>query len=207
MFHMRQTEAAQALGIAASTLKHVCRRLGIGRWPWRSLVSNQFPCTGGSLAAGGLTPGTSKSDNLGGRVLDGRNRQSTPHAVGGDPSPAWGVIEEDGAAKEEMPPSADVSARARGNPVLLQGCGMRSRMHASVLHSVRNVLPEHDGCISEDQDVDAAFVVDQGDLLPWDKTGINGKGVRAAVSGPDMVPWRKLDPSRRALMDEALRCV
>ena len=32
---MRQAAAAKKLGIAPSTLKHVCRKLGVGRWPWR----------------------------------------------------------------------------------------------------------------------------------------------------------------------------
>ena len=36
LFQMRQADAAKRLGIAASTLNHVCRQLGIGRWPWRS---------------------------------------------------------------------------------------------------------------------------------------------------------------------------
>lgn len=35
LFCMRQTDAAKKLGIAPSTLKQVCRKLGVGRWPWR----------------------------------------------------------------------------------------------------------------------------------------------------------------------------
>jgi hypothetical protein len=40
-FQMRQADAAERLGIAASTLKHVCRQLGIGRWPCRSWKSQE----------------------------------------------------------------------------------------------------------------------------------------------------------------------
>ena len=35
MFGMPQPQAAQALGISLTTLKQVCRRLGLSRWPYR----------------------------------------------------------------------------------------------------------------------------------------------------------------------------
>jgi len=35
LFHMRQADAAAKLGIAPTTLKHACRKLGVGRWPWQ----------------------------------------------------------------------------------------------------------------------------------------------------------------------------
>lgn len=55
LFEMRQADAAKNLGIAASTLKHVCRQLAIGRWPWRSQKSSRTrPPAGGA-------PGTSNS--------------------------------------------------------------------------------------------------------------------------------------------------
>ena len=38
---MRQLEAAQELGIASCTLKAACRRLGIGRWPWRNVNAGE----------------------------------------------------------------------------------------------------------------------------------------------------------------------
>jgi hypothetical protein len=35
-FDRKQTEAADALGVSTSTLTRVCKRLNIGRWPWRA---------------------------------------------------------------------------------------------------------------------------------------------------------------------------
>jgi hypothetical protein len=54
---MRQLEAAQELGIAPCTLKAACKRLGIGRWPWRNLKAGE--------AAGG--------DELSGPVASNRH--------------------------------------------------------------------------------------------------------------------------------------
>ena len=40
---MRQTEAAEALGVSTSTLMRVCKRLDIGRWPWRAAGKQEDP--------------------------------------------------------------------------------------------------------------------------------------------------------------------
>lgn len=37
LFEMRQVDAAEELGVSASTLKRACKALRIGRWPWRKL--------------------------------------------------------------------------------------------------------------------------------------------------------------------------
>ena len=34
LFDMPQTDAARELGLALTTLKHACRRLGVRRWPY-----------------------------------------------------------------------------------------------------------------------------------------------------------------------------
>ena len=40
LFQYQQVEAANILGIAPCSLRQACRRLGIGRWPWRQLATN-----------------------------------------------------------------------------------------------------------------------------------------------------------------------
>ncbi|EKX35392.1 hypothetical protein GUITHDRAFT_118412 [Guillardia theta CCMP2712] len=34
LFHLRQTEAAQQLGISLTALKNACRRVGLAKWPY-----------------------------------------------------------------------------------------------------------------------------------------------------------------------------
>eukprot|EP00960_Hanusia_phi_P021160 625094-Hanusia_phi.AAC.1 len=42
LFHLRQQEAAQHLGISLTSLKTACRRLGLDRWPYmRDRVSDK----------------------------------------------------------------------------------------------------------------------------------------------------------------------
>ena len=41
LFERRQAEAASILGIAPCTLQHACQQLGIGRWPWLQLRTDQ----------------------------------------------------------------------------------------------------------------------------------------------------------------------
>ena len=41
VFSMPLTEAADALGVCATTVKNECRRLGIGRWPYRQITKHK----------------------------------------------------------------------------------------------------------------------------------------------------------------------
>ncbi|EKX38944.1 hypothetical protein GUITHDRAFT_115050 [Guillardia theta CCMP2712] len=40
-FHMPLDEAAKKLGIASTTLKLICRKLGVPRWPYRNVQKEQ----------------------------------------------------------------------------------------------------------------------------------------------------------------------
>jgi len=55
LFRMRQADAAKKLGIAPSTLKHVCRKLGIARWPWRDQKHKRDRSVATSVAGAGAT--------------------------------------------------------------------------------------------------------------------------------------------------------
>ena len=48
LFLLRQTEAAKILGIAPCTLKDACRKLGLGRWPWRQQQISLHSCAAAS---------------------------------------------------------------------------------------------------------------------------------------------------------------
>lgn len=39
VFHLRSSDACEKLNIAPNTLKRICKRLSIGRWPARKLSS------------------------------------------------------------------------------------------------------------------------------------------------------------------------
>ncbi|EKX33618.1 hypothetical protein GUITHDRAFT_155982 [Guillardia theta CCMP2712] len=52
LFHMRQTEAAKYLGISLTTMKSVCRRVGITRWPYsRQRDRAGSPCSTDSASS------------------------------------------------------------------------------------------------------------------------------------------------------------
>eukprot|EP00960_Hanusia_phi_P049316 759490-Hanusia_phi.AAC.5 len=52
LFHMRQTEAAKYLGISLTTMKSVCRRVGITRWPYsRQRDRANSPCSTDSASS------------------------------------------------------------------------------------------------------------------------------------------------------------
>ena len=64
LFLFRQAEAAEILGIAPCTLKDVCRKLGLGRWPWR-----QHSC---AAASAGRSPMLVQEDAAGRRLAPSR---------------------------------------------------------------------------------------------------------------------------------------
>ena len=43
-YHLPQTDAAKLMGIGTTTLKKLCRSLGIKRWPYRTVRKHQRIC-------------------------------------------------------------------------------------------------------------------------------------------------------------------
>jgi hypothetical protein len=58
--YMRLPDAAKSIGISVTTLKHVCRKLGLSRWPRRTLETSQTEEAGAMGGAQGTAslPGT-----------------------------------------------------------------------------------------------------------------------------------------------------
>jgi hypothetical protein len=85
---MRQAEAAKKLGIAPSTLKHVCRKLGVGRWPWRdqkykrdkSATESAGGCAGGAAVC---SSPPSPAAAAGGHVDDAQRYAEYLQSLGG----------------------------------------------------------------------------------------------------------------------------
>jgi predicted DNA-binding protein (UPF0251 family) len=59
MFHMRLPEAAKRLGVSETTLKQVCRKLGVPRWP-RQL---KYPTTSNAVGGAATKAGARRADS------------------------------------------------------------------------------------------------------------------------------------------------
>lgn len=68
MFGMPQPEAAKALGVSLTTLKQVCRRLGLQRWPYRR------PCKAAGAADRPSPPDTADVPDVHGAARAGGSR-------------------------------------------------------------------------------------------------------------------------------------
>jgi len=66
MFGVAQPDAARALGISLTSLKQVCRKLGIQRWPYQRLVCPSTPGMGGLVVGGAACSSSSQQRVAGG---------------------------------------------------------------------------------------------------------------------------------------------
>ena len=73
-FHLRLHDAAKSLSISETTLKHVCRKLGVSRWPRRFQNRNFAEPEGASAPARGADPRGSANCN------DDDSDDVAPHA-------------------------------------------------------------------------------------------------------------------------------
>mmetsp|Transcript_10094 Transcript_10094/g.23020 ORF Transcript_10094/g.23020 Transcript_10094/m.23020 type:complete len:189 (-) Transcript_10094:20-586(-) len=77
MFHMRQDNAARALGVSLTSLKIACRRLGLSRWPY-SAARVEASGSGESLTEGGEERETSEGTA---EMLDGEDEGSSEEQI------------------------------------------------------------------------------------------------------------------------------
>jgi hypothetical protein len=75
-FHLRLPDAARSLGISETTLKHVCRKLGVARWPRR--VQNRNCAEPESACA--QASGNKGADPRGRANCNGDSDDGAPHA-------------------------------------------------------------------------------------------------------------------------------
>jgi len=133
LFQMRQADAAKALGIAASTLKHACRQLGIARWPWRSEKNSNSP-GGDSTAGGGWKRGPTKTP-------------TSSAATSTFSQTSWKI------------PPAKMSAEAQRIVLLLQERASRCaalKLRGSKLHTVQPAEPDDEEEVDTDDNAPSA---------------------------------------------------
>ena len=62
-FNLPQQEAASALGISVTSLKQVCRKLGVRRWPYHRVAKPNFRCNQRRREEAAITEGMEQSDD------------------------------------------------------------------------------------------------------------------------------------------------
>ncbi len=80
-FNLPQQEAARALGISVTSLKQVCRKLGVTRWPYHRVVKPNFRCSQRRREEAAITEGMEQPDDNIGSLL-----QSTGERLHGSAS-------------------------------------------------------------------------------------------------------------------------
>ena len=69
-FNLPQQEAASALGISVTSLKQVCRKLGVTKWPYHRFVKPKVRCSQRRREEAAITEGMEQSDdNIASRIL------------------------------------------------------------------------------------------------------------------------------------------
>jgi len=84
LFKFPLAVASQKLGLSATTIKKLCRKLGISKWPYKS-PARSGTCTSRARPAG--SDRKEEEDHGGSDALDNESKGSTPHTMPSSPQP------------------------------------------------------------------------------------------------------------------------